>query len=245
MEPLASDTLESLVARNGTLSVRDVANFIKPVCDALDYLHSKSILHRDIKPSNILFSEEQSPILADFGIAHQLHVDNPSTQRSNTIPFTQGNQIGTMDYTPPEVMNGSWNSPASDFYSLGITIYYALSGKLPSDKQTLHLRNVDRVSGATTPLYLNQLTISRAVSDVVMRMIDVAPTARYSTATAFASAFDSAFRNEDKAVAKSNVDSSPNSRRSERKSFFDYLEKLLIPIIVAIIGAAAAWLTKG
>ncbi len=183
MEPLATDTLNSRIRRNRGISARETDAFLYPIAGALDYLHSRNILHRDVKPSNILFDEVQKPYLADFDLAHLL------SPRHDSMPAGDDFEPGTAEFLAPEVMNGAPASPASDIYSLALTVYYSLSRVLPTDGRSQHLRNVDRVNGRLIPLTKRNPHISPEMNDVVMRGLAPDPRIRYSTAMAFAETF--------------------------------------------------------
>ncbi|MCB1788681.1 MAG: serine/threonine protein kinase [Gammaproteobacteria bacterium] len=118
-------------AGGGSLSERlaqgvpeqDVLRIVVEIARALSYAHKRSFIHRDIKPENILFRDDGTPLLSDFGIAKAL--------TGNTQLTVVGSAIGTPDYMSPEQAMGDKVSPQSDIYSLGVTLYEALTGGRP------------------------------------------------------------------------------------------------------------------
>lgn len=108
---------------NGKLSVQQGANIVKQAADALAYAHSRNLIHRDIKPGNILVTQEGVAKLSDLGLAGHVHdVDDPRF----------GKTVGTADYLSPEqILQPNEITTVSDIYSLGCTLYYAVTGKVP------------------------------------------------------------------------------------------------------------------
>ena len=101
-----------------------------PIMNALTYCHEHSILHRDIKPSNILFKEDDTPVLTDFGIAKLLETVGTPLKTSTGV------FVGTPGYMAPEQHNNSFNTKLdarTDVYQLGIVLYEAITGYKPSD----------------------------------------------------------------------------------------------------------------
>jgi serine/threonine-protein kinase PpkA len=94
-----------------------------PVCAALDVAHRKGFIHRDIKPENILFREDGTPVLTDFGIARAL-------DRGASLTVA-GMIVGTPSYMSPEQVKGIELDGRSDLYSLGIVCYEMLTGTVP------------------------------------------------------------------------------------------------------------------
>jgi serine/threonine protein kinase len=96
---------------------------IRQVAGALGYAHSLGFIHRDVKPANILFREDGSAVLTDFGIAKSLS--------SNTQLTKIGYTVGTPEYMSPEQALGQSIDARSDLYSLGVVIYEMLTGQKP------------------------------------------------------------------------------------------------------------------
>lgn len=94
------------------------------IASALNYAHRQGILHRDIKPENILICSRGIPKLADFGLAHP-------TGRVDHLP--SGQVCGTLPYLAPEVLQTGKHTTTSDVYALGVTLYHAITGRLPYD----------------------------------------------------------------------------------------------------------------
>jgi hypothetical protein len=108
--------------RMGALPEGDVADLAKDVGSALSVAHERGVTHRDVKPSNILYSPDGSWALADFGVAGILEVSGLTRQ---------GSWVGTETYMAPEVFEGGGQTPSSDIYALGITLFEALTGTAP------------------------------------------------------------------------------------------------------------------
>ena len=117
MELCSHRTLKSKIKKNGKLATEEVKFFTRKMLSAIDYLHTLRICHRDIKPENILFKNEE-PKLADFGLARMMQ----GTKKYSVV--------GTPYYLAPEIMSGDYNMKC-DIWSLGVVVYYALSGRRP------------------------------------------------------------------------------------------------------------------
>ncbi len=98
---------------------------IQHVAAALGYAHSKGIIHRDVKPENIMYREDGSAVLTDFGIAR--------STTSVTKMTATGTVIGTPHYMSPEQAQGEELGPGADIYSLGVVLYETLTGEVPFD----------------------------------------------------------------------------------------------------------------
>ncbi|MGQ9816179.1 MAG: serine/threonine-protein kinase, partial [Candidatus Roseilinea sp.] len=181
MEYVPGESLDRLVARKGRLTPEACAPILTDVARALDHAHKHGIIHRDVKPSNILIRTNGQALLADFGVAKLLE------QTAYTATRTR---IGSALYMSPEQAAGMYElTPASDIYSLGVTVYYALCGRHPFEGASEVA--VARMHIDETPQPLNAVVpdISKPVSDIVLWALHKRPAFRPQTAGQFASEF--------------------------------------------------------
>lgn len=124
MELLEGENLGERIKRTGPLSDYVTRLVFSQLLNAFGYAHSKGIVHRDIKPSNIFVDSDNQVKILDFGIAKIFGTGNDLTQT--------GTQMGTPDYMSPEQVKGDKSiDHRSDIYSLGITLYFLLTGRPP------------------------------------------------------------------------------------------------------------------
>jgi len=129
MEYLVGEDLNAKIKREGALSERVTDELFKQILSAFQYAHNQGIIHRDIKPSNIFILENGQVKILDFGIAKLYSQNNEMTQT--------GTQMGTPVYMSPEQVRAEKSIDyRSDIYSLGVTLYYATTGKAPYDQAT-------------------------------------------------------------------------------------------------------------
>ncbi|CAF96493.1 unnamed protein product, partial [Tetraodon nigroviridis] len=143
------------------------ATYIMELADALNYCHSKKVIHRDIKPENLLLGATGELKIADFGWS----VHTPSSRRSTLC--------GTLDYLPPEMIEGKTHDEKVDLWSLGVLCYEFLVGKPPFEAKT-HEETYRRISRVeyTYPAHTN---ISDEAKDLVSRLLKHNPMHRRST----------------------------------------------------------------
>ncbi len=123
VEYVPGTDLRRLVRLKGKLSVQQGANIIKQAARGLVHAHQRNLIHRDIKPGNILVTPDGVAKVSDLGLA--FHLNDPNDPRIGKI-------VGTADYLSPEQIKTPLEvTEISDIYSLGCTLYYAVTGKVP------------------------------------------------------------------------------------------------------------------
>ena len=125
MELIEGITLKEYISKKGKLSVKEATSIAIQVSMGLEAAHSHGIVHRDVKPQNIIISTDGKVKVTDFGIAR--------AASSNTI---SSNVMGSVHYSSPEQVRGGYSDEKSDIYSLGITLYEMVTGRVPFEGDT-------------------------------------------------------------------------------------------------------------
>ncbi|WP_438319836.1 serine/threonine-protein kinase (plasmid) [Streptomyces sp. HUAS TT3] len=127
MELVDGPSLDRVVAERGALDPYEAAAIGAKLMDALDAAHRAGVLHRDVKPGNVLLERGGRVVLTDFGIASMQASDDEELAKLTR----SGEIVGSLDYLPPERAQGREPGPASDIWSLGMTLYAAVEGVSP------------------------------------------------------------------------------------------------------------------
>ena len=135
MELVDGPSLDDVLSENGALEPRRAAEIGAKVADALDAGHRAGVLHRDVKPGNVLLDRSGRVVLTDFGIAS---IEAPG-DGADTRLTRSGELVGSLDYLPPERAQGQEPSPASDVWSLGMTLYAAVEESSPFRRESVWL----------------------------------------------------------------------------------------------------------
>jgi len=176
-EYVPGSDLRRLVHHHGALPQIMATLVISQTAEALQYAHSQGLIHRDVKPGNLLITPEGRTKLADLGLAFfSADTKTPSRASSKHI-------VGTADFLAPEVIVSPGNVRSiSDIYSLGCTLYYAVTGKVPfpggttADKLRRQLDEAPLVPQRLNP------QLDDALVDVMARMMAKRPEERIPTA---------------------------------------------------------------
>lgn len=123
MEYLKGATLKEV---KKPIRVETAVRLLRPIAEALDYIHKQGILHRDVKPSNIMLVDGKTPMLTDFGIAKWIEDETDGRSLTGT-----GVGIGTPEYMAPEQGLGKQVDGRADMYSLTIAFYELITGQKP------------------------------------------------------------------------------------------------------------------
>ncbi|MGQ9574925.1 MAG: serine/threonine-protein kinase [Thermoguttaceae bacterium] len=117
--------LRKWVRKSGPMNMFDAASIISQVAAGLHSAHQQGLVHRDVKPGNVLVTPDGRAKLSDLGLAGPF-------RGGAEADFRFGRIVGTADYLSPDQIQSPWNpTPAWDIYSLGCTLYYAVTGKVP------------------------------------------------------------------------------------------------------------------
>ncbi len=170
--------------RRASLSPQEALNYLRGIGSALDYAHSLGIVHRDVKPANVLIGPNDTPILADFGLAKLL--------QSSSIKSITGVTTGTPAYMSPEQVTGGEVGPPADRYSLAVMAYEMLSGSLPfADAGVLEVLYAHVHREPPHPSSRNT-TLSSRVDAIILRGLHKNPESRWATCEEFVDALEHA-----------------------------------------------------
>ena len=126
-EYIPGKTLRQVLDQRGRLPIPEALDAMAQLCRAMLYAHRNLVIHRDIKPENIFLMPDGTIKLGDFGIA--------TFMNSAHITKTQ-NVVGSIHYLAPEISAGGQATPQSDIYSMGITFFELITGKVPFEGDT-------------------------------------------------------------------------------------------------------------
>jgi beta-lactam-binding protein with PASTA domain len=177
MEYVEGSDLKSLILRNGPLPVDQAVAIAEDVAGGLEAAHRLGMVHRDVKPQNILVSPSGEVKITDFGIAKS----SLSTALTET-----GMTFGTADYLSPEQARGFAATPRSDIYSLGVTLYEMLTGRLPFTGENAVAVAMQHVSVDPPPPRMFNPQIPPHLETLVLTALSKNPDERPASAHEFA-----------------------------------------------------------
>jgi serine/threonine protein kinase len=182
--------LRELHKKNQRLDLTLVNNLLGKIANALTYAHDNSVIHRDVKPANILLTSRSTPVSLDSPLPKDVE---PILTDFGLVRFTQsstqtqtGYITGTPAYMSPEQSRGDKVDARTDVYSLGITIYEMLAGRVPFDADSAMSVLHQHIHDPHPPID----GISRGVQNVIDRALAKDPEKRFQTPLEFAEAFN-------------------------------------------------------
>ena len=182
MEFVDGITLDELV-RSGPLRLEEAVNYISQVCDALAYAHSKGIIHRDLKPSNMMLTPDGVVKLLDFGIA--------KFARDRSMTKT-GFLVGSLPYISPEQIEGLPDIDArTDIYSLGITLYQLVTGRVPFEADSEYSLMRKHLQEAPVPPMQVMPDVPQGLNEIILTAIEKDRNRRFQSAAAMGAALRS------------------------------------------------------
>ncbi|MFF4500203.1 protein kinase [Streptomyces sp. NPDC001401] len=237
MEYIPSATLSDVLKRRGALPPHEAARIGRAMAAALRAAHNAGVLHRDVKPANVLLADDGRIVLTDFGIAME----------SGTSSLTKsGELIGSIRYLAPERLRSTSTGPgpASDLWALGATLYTAVEGRHPFQRDTPietayaiatdsyePLRSAGDLAPVIDGLLLKEPEQRMDVHEVERRLGDVTATRT--------SPFDPPTR------PNGAGDLAPPARKSSGKRHRMVLRAALAGTLAACVAGGAVWWVKG
>jgi eukaryotic-like serine/threonine-protein kinase len=182
MEIADHDSLDKMIERDGRVAELRVLDVAVKIASALETALKKNLLHCDIKPGNILFNADGEPKLVDFGLARDAEAEHEG-----------GDSVfGTVYYVAPEKIRRERETFHSDMYSLGATLYHAVTGHVPFEAPTGDEIVAAHVNTPLTPPNHVMPDITEATSDALMMAMAKDPRDRFPTYADFIMAFEAA-----------------------------------------------------
>src|SRR5512140_1130393 len=169
MELADCGSLDTKIDKQQRLTELEVLDIGIKIASALDMALKHNLLHRDIKPGNILFNADKEPKLVDFGLARSPDAEPESATVTEGTPY----------YVAPEKIKREKETFLSDMYSLGCTLYHALTGHVPFEAPTVEELVAAHVHTALTPPNLVVPEISQPTSDALVRVLAKNPADRF------------------------------------------------------------------
>ena len=171
MELVQGITLKNYIDMKGKLDIREALNISVQIASGLSAAHENRIIHRDIKPQNIIMSRDGKVKVTDFGIA--------KVADSTTVTTTAA---GTVHYISPEQARGVYSDERSDIYSLGITMYEMVTGRVPFEGETNVAVALMHIQSEITPPRQLEPSIPVSFEKIILKCTQKKPERRYASA---------------------------------------------------------------
>lgn len=176
MEFVEGQTLHQRIQNQGPLDSAEATRIFDKVLQGVAYAHQMGIIHRDLKPDNIFLTRNGEVKIMDFGVAKIL--DNAEPTRSRSM-------VGTLLYISPEQINGRDADFRSDIYTLGISLFETVTGRLPFERKTDYaLMHAHVLEQPARPRHLKR-DLPKALEKMILKAIEKEPERRYQSADEF------------------------------------------------------------
>src|SRR5882724_823474 len=173
MDFVEGQDLRALLLERGKLAPEQAARIMLQICRALEAAHAEGVIHRDLKPQNIMLDASGRILVMDFGIARSAYL--PGMTQTGAL-------IGTPEYMSPEQGRGEPLTERSDLFSMGIIFYELLTGKSPYHSDTPLATLWKRMTEKVTPPVVLDPTLPQALSDIVVKALEIEPKNRFASA---------------------------------------------------------------
>lgn len=171
MELAEGITLKELIQQKGKLEIIESIQIAMQIVNGIREAHMHGIIHRDIKPQNVMVSSDGKAKVMDFGIA-----------RAVTAQTITANTVGSVHYISPEQARGSACDERCDIYSIGITMYEMITGRVPFDGESTVAIALAHIKEPITPPSVYDPMIPVSLEKIIMKCTQKKPEFRYSSA---------------------------------------------------------------
>lgn len=171
MELIEGITLKTYIASKGYLEIKESIGIAIQVAQGIAAAHEQHIIHRDIKPQNMIISKDGKVKVADFGIARAVSAQTMSSAA-----------MGSVHYISPEQARGGFSDERSDIYSLGITMYEMVTGRVPFQGETTVAIALAHLEDAIVPPSVYNPEIPISLERIILKCTEKKPDRRYASA---------------------------------------------------------------
>ncbi len=171
MELIEGITLKSYIKKKGRLEVKETIGIAIQVAQGIAAAHEQHIIHRDIKPQNMIISKDGKVKVADFGIA-----------RAVSAQTMTSSAMGSVHYISPEQARGGFSDERSDIYSLGVTMYEMVTGRVPFEGDNTVAIALAHLEDAVVPPSVYNPEIPVSLERIILTCMEKKPERRYRSA---------------------------------------------------------------
>ena len=168
MELVEGITLKEYITKKGHLDIKESIGIAVQVAQGIGAAHQRGIIHRDVKPQNMILAGDGKVKVADFGIARAVTAQTISSQA-----------MGSVHYISPEQARGEFTDARSDIYSLGITMYEMVTGKLPFNGDTAVSVALAHIEETMVPPETYNPAIPKSLEQIIIKCAEKDPENRY------------------------------------------------------------------
>ena len=168
MELVEGITLKEYITKKGHLDIRESIGIAVQVAQGIGAAHQRGIIHRDVKPQNMILAGDGKVKVADFGIARAVTAQTISSQA-----------MGSVHYISPEQARGEFTDARSDIYSLGITMYEMVTGRLPFNGDTAVSVALAHIEETLVPPETYNPAIPKSLEQIIIKCVEKEPENRY------------------------------------------------------------------
>lgn len=219
MELVEGITLKKYIEKKVRLTTKEAISIAIQVAMGIEAAHNNHIIHRDIKPQNIIISKEGKVKVTDFGIA--------KAASSNTIT---SNVMGSVHYTSPEQARGGFSDEKSDIYSMGITMFEMLTGRVPFNGDTTVAIAIKHIQDPMPLLRDFVPEVPQSVENIVMKCTQKSPDRRYQSMSEMISDLKCSLINPDAVIAQ--VDTEDDTGKTKVMPNSDRTASISVPPVL-------------